>query len=77
MISHSLEVGTRIHQALEWYCMLQRAGVTYRRQAAWLDDDFPTTFEILTPPQITVMVRNNPDPGWKLPGNYHHRKGRR
>ncbi len=78
MISHSLAVGTRIHQAMELFYLLQGRGVYYLRQGP-VTSDPSMTFKIETINRLAeVTVTDNANArGWKLPGNYHHRRGRR
>ncbi len=78
MIHHSLAVGTRIHQAMELFYLLQGRGVYYLRQGPIQSDPTMTlkieTFNDMA--RVTVTDNTNAR-GWKLPGNYHHRRGRR
>lgn len=52
--------------------------VTYIHQTSHVPDDMPSiTLRIETIPHKESTVRDDPYPGWKPPGNYHHRRGRR
>ncbi len=66
------------HQALDFYCMLQERGVTYRRTVTvYGQEPAPMAMVIRTSTHDDVTVSQGNDQAWKLPGGYAHRRGRR
>jgi hypothetical protein len=77
-VSHELTIENSLSIAVDIYCKLTKAGVTYQRQSLLNEERRQLkTFIIEAQPEITCSISKDPYPGWKPPGNYHHRRSRR
>lgn len=77
-----LTIENSLAEAVNIFCMLESKGVTYCRVSE-LDEVMRRSepklkdFVIEAHTEVKCSVSNDPYPGWKPPGNYHHRRGHR
>lgn len=76
-----LTIENSMSTAIDVYCKLADAGVTYVKASA-LNRLLPKpeplpTYVIEARPKVECSIHKDPYPGWKPPGNYHHRRGRK